>query len=67
MTITIDENKLRNDLKEYYGSGAVIVNPAMFLEVGRAESANAEELYAMAENAGLDTSKYIVDVSYDDD
>lgn len=56
--MTIDIEKLRRDLIDYYGTAAVSIFAPAFLDVSEAEEASPEELIRMAEDAGFDLRRY---------
>lgn len=60
MEITIDIQKLRSDLKDYYGTGAFSGMPAMMTEVWTIDRMSDQEVAQKAVDAGIDIFKYQV-------
>ena len=60
MSYSIDYNRLRADLLNYYGT-AMPYFPMVVMEVSEVENASEEELLDMAEKAGFDINDYILD------
>lgn len=60
MKITIDIDRLKNDMEENYGIGAFSGMPAMMTEVWDIDRMSDEELARMAEREGIDLLKYQV-------
>jgi hypothetical protein len=58
--ITIDGERLRRDLMDYYGTAMMGGLPMAVIDVGDVETASNEELLRLAERAGIDLNKYIV-------
>ena len=54
----INTNRLRIDLKEYYGTAMFGGFPMAVMEMNAVERASDEELVKLAEQAGLDIRKY---------
>lgn len=54
----INTNRLRADLKDYYGTAMFVGFPMAVMEMDVVEQASDEELVKLAEKAGLDTRKY---------
>ena len=60
MNITIDVDRLRRDVIEYYGTAMFNASPMAIMELSKAESASDEEIVNMALQAGLDLTDYEV-------
>lgn len=60
MEITINIDKLKDDMKDYYGTGAFSGMPAMITEVRNIDRMSADELIQKAINDGFDIFKYQV-------
>lgn len=60
MEITIDVDQLKDDMKDYYGTGAFSGMPAMMTEVWKIDRMSNEELVEKAMNDGFDIFKYQV-------
>lgn len=54
----IDTDRLRDDLCDYYGTGAFALSPAMFEKAERVRRMSDEELVRTAVREGLDIRKY---------
>ena len=54
----IDYNKLRNDLKDYYGTAAYSGFPIAICDVSRVTTASNEDLIKEATRNSLDLNKY---------
>ena len=54
----LDIERLRDDLKDDFGTGAYAVNPAMMMEVFDLDNATDEEVVAKALNMHYDLNKY---------
>ena len=54
----INTNRLRADLKDYYGTAMLGGFPMAVMEMNVVERASDDELVKLAEKAGLDTRKY---------
>ena len=54
-----DIQRLRQDLMDYFGTGACSGMPAMFFEVMDIQSMSAESLIELAESNGFDLADYI--------
>ena len=59
MTVNVD--KLRNDLIDYYGSAMYSGFPAAVIEVMDVETASPEELIDIANRAGFNVRNYAID------
>lgn len=55
----IDYEKLRNDLKDYFGT-AMISNPMAIINLSDVSRASEEELIKIAYQNGFDINDYIV-------
>lgn len=60
MEITIDIDRLRDDLEDYYGTGAFSGMPAMMMEVSDIQRMSDEEVVRKAQREGFDLFKYQV-------
>lgn len=60
MEITINISKLRNDLKDYYGTGAFNAAPAMMTEVWAIDRMSDQEVINKAVSAGFNIFEYQV-------
>lgn len=58
MEITIDIDRLRRDLKDYYGTGAFGGFPAMMAQVWEIDRMSPQELVQEAIRAGFDIFRY---------
>lgn len=58
--ITIDVDRLRDDMEDYYGTGAFNGFPAMMGEVCRISRMSDEELVRKAMDDGIDLYRYEV-------
>ena len=54
----INTNRLRADLKDYYGTAMLGGFPMAVMEMDVVEQASDEELVKLAEKVGLDSRKY---------
>lgn len=54
----INTNRLRADLKDYYGTAMLGGFPMAVMEMDVVERASDEELVKLAEKVGLDSRKY---------
>jgi len=59
--ITIDGERLRRDLMDHYGTAMMGGLPMAVIDVGDVASASNEELLRLAERAGLDLNKYVIE------
>lgn len=53
-----NSEKLRNDLKDYFGTAMFCGNPMAVMDLSRVESASEEELKEIAEKNGFDPYRY---------
>ena len=60
MNCTIDTDRLRRDLEDYYGTAMFGISGIAVMDLSRVECASEQDLVEMAEKAGLDLHKYIV-------
>ena len=60
MEITIDIDRLRSDLEDYYGTGAFSGMPAMMMEVIDIQRMSDEEVVLKAQREGFDLFIYQV-------
>lgn len=58
MEITIDIDRLRSDLEDYYGTGAFSGMPAMMMEVIDIQRMSDEEVAKKAIEMGIDLFQY---------
>lgn len=54
----INTNRLRADLKDYYGTAMLGGFPMAVMEMNVVEQASDEELVKLAEKVGIDIQKY---------
>lgn len=59
MDRSIDINRLRRDLKDYYGTAMFGGFPMAMIDVSKVERASADELIALAQSCGVDINKYV--------
>ena len=57
--MTLDTDKLRKDLTDYYGTAMNNGIPMAVIDLEKAERASDEELVEMAEEENVDLSRYI--------
>ncbi|MBQ3481578.1 MAG: hypothetical protein IJH48_04460 [Oscillospiraceae bacterium] len=55
----IDVSRLRDDLKDYYGTAVFSGMLAAVIELTQAESASPRELVDMAQRAGFELGRYL--------
>ena len=60
MEITIDIDRLRSDLEDYFGTGAFSGMPAMMMEVWDIERMSDEEVVRKAQQEGFNLFNYQV-------
>ena len=60
MDIYIDVDKLRKDMKDYYGTAMFGGFPMAVMDLSKVERASNEELVRMAQKNGIDLRKYEV-------
>ena len=56
----IDIRRLRQDLYDYFVTGAFAVSPAMILEADKIKRLSDEEIIIKAEEEGFDLSRYVI-------
>ena len=54
----LDISRLRDDLKDYYGTAMFSGMPMAVIELSQAETASPQELVDMAQRAGFDLGRY---------
>ena len=59
--ITLDGDRIRRDLMNYYGTAMTGPFPMAMSELDMVRRASGDELLALAEQAGLDLNDYIID------
>ena len=59
MEVSIDIDRLRRDLKDYYGTAMFNASPMAVLDLSRVERASDMEIVEMAQKNGVDLSDYI--------
>ena len=59
MEYEIDVDRLRRDLKDYYGTAMFSASPMAVLDLSRVERASDMEIVEMAQKNGVDLSDYI--------
>ena len=59
MEVTIDIDRLRRDMKDYYGTAMLNVSPIAVMDLSRVERASDMEIVEMAQKNGVDLSDYI--------
>ena len=55
----IDIRRLRQNLKDYYGTAMFNASPAAVIDLSAVEKATDQEIVEMAEKMGMDLKKYI--------
>ena len=60
MEVTIDIDRLRRDLKDYYGTALFNVSPLAVIDLEKIERASEMEIIEEAKKAGIDLAEYIV-------
>ena len=61
MEYEIDVDRLRRDLKDYYGTAKFNASPLAIMELTKVERASDREIVEMAQENGVDLRKYIID------
>ena len=61
MEYEIDVDRLRRDLKDYYGTAMFNASPLAIMELTKVERASDREIVEMAQENGVDLRKYIID------
>ena len=59
MEVEIDIDRLRRDMKDYYGTAMFNASPMAVLDLSRVEWASDMEIVEMAQKNGVDLSDYI--------
>lgn len=59
--MTIDVDKLRDALMDYYGSAMTSGFPMAVIELGDVESASPQELVEMAQRLGMNLRRFEID------
>ncbi len=59
MEVEIDIDRLRRDMKDYYGTAMFNASPMAVLDLSRVERASDMEIVEMAQKNGVDLSDYI--------
>ena len=59
MEVEIDIDRLRRDMKDYYGTAMFNASPMPVLDLSRVERASDMEIVEMAQKNGVDLSDYI--------
>ena len=60
MGYEIDVNKLRRDIKDYYGTAMFNGFPMAVMDLSKVERISDRELVELAQKNGMDLRKYIV-------
>lgn len=60
MEYEIDVDRLRRDLKDYYGTAMFNASPLAVMELSKVERASDREIVEMAQKNGVDLRKYII-------
>ena len=60
MEVTIDIDRLRRDMKDYYGTAMFNASPMAVIDLSRIERASDMEIVEEAQKAGVDLTDYIV-------
>ena len=60
MELEIDVDRLRRDLKDYYGTAMFNSSPLAVMELSKVERASDHEIVEMARENGVDLRKYII-------
>ncbi len=59
MKVTIDIDRLRRDMKDYYGTAMFNASPMAVMDLSRVERASDMEIVEIAQKNGVDLSDYI--------
>ena len=59
MKVTIDIDRLRRDMKDYYGTAMFNASPIAVMDLSRVERASDMEIVEIAQKNGVDLSDYI--------
>ena len=60
MEIIIDIDRLRRDMKDYYGTAMFNASPMAVMDLSRIERASDTEIVEEAQKVGVDLTDYIV-------
>ena len=60
MEVSIDIDRLRRDMKDYYGTAMFNASPMAVMDLSRIERASDMEIVEEAQKAGVDLTNYIV-------
>ena len=60
MEVEIDIDRLRRDMKDYYGTAMFNASPMAVMDLSRIERASDMEIVEEAQKTGLDLTDYIV-------
>ena len=60
MEYKIDVNRLRRDMKDYYGTAMFNGFPVAVMDLSRVERLSDSELVELAQKNGVDLRKYII-------
>ena len=60
MEVEIDIDRLRRDMKDYYGTAMFSATPMAMMDLSRIERASDMEIVEEAQKNGLDLTDYIV-------
>ena len=60
MEYTIDVNRLRRDLMDYFGTAMFSASPLAVMDLSRVERASDLDVVKMAQENGMDLREYIV-------
>jgi cyanate lyase len=58
--ITIDGDKLKEDLMDYFGTAMFAASPMAMMELSRVENARGDDLIQIALDNGFDLEKYAI-------
>ena len=61
MEYEIDMDRLRRDMKDYFGTAMFSGFPMAVMDLSRVERMSGRELVELAQKNGVDLGKYIVD------
>lgn len=59
MEVEIDINRLRADMKDYYGTAMINVSPMAVIDLYKVERASDIEIVEMAQRNGVNLKDYI--------
>ena len=60
MEVTIDVDRLRRDIKDYYGTAMFNASPISVMDLSQIDRASDLEIIEIAQRNGIDISDYIV-------